>query len=301
MKKIFALAMALVLVVGLAACSPIDNVPTLEAVKEYSTDDFNEHFKGLNREGLIEVWGEPTGSLQEENADMWDIDDESLVVIYWKDNGVFKSAGVCIKDELTYGSDHDPNADNSKYVISGNINEFQNESESKIAEFSIFAHTDIVSAIKNDIPEVPDSWTDADNPVINYEHIVSIYTPENFSQNDSTFSDTLAFSNRYIVPAVSDGKCIGAFFISQYEGKWVIDTYIVGLDIESAIKQHKDSALCFVSIPQFGVEQGFLTKNDTGEVYTSISATFDKISSGEELLNRLLKKNSQNNGEMTEG
>ncbi len=176
-----------------------------------------------------------------------------------------------------------------------------NPDDNAKVEFSIFAHTDIVSAIKNDIPEVSDGWTDADNPVINYEHIVSIYTPENFSQNDSTFSDTLAFSNRYIAPAISDGKCIGAFFISQYEGKWVIDTYIAGLDIEAAIQQHKDTTLCFVSIPQFGVEEGFLTKTDTGEVYTSISATFDEISSGEELLNRLLEKNNQNNGEMTEG
>lgn len=97
MKKIIAAALALICIFGLVGCSPMDNVPSLEAVKEYSNDDFNEHFKGVNREGLIEVWGEPAGSLTEENADMWDIDDESMVVIYWKNNGKFKNAGINIK------------------------------------------------------------------------------------------------------------------------------------------------------------------------------------------------------------
>lgn len=97
MKKIIAAALTLICIFGLVGCSPMDNVPSLEAVKEYSNDDFNEHFKGVNREGLIEVWGEPAGSLTEENADMWDIDDESMVVIYWKNNGKFKNAGINIK------------------------------------------------------------------------------------------------------------------------------------------------------------------------------------------------------------
>ena len=98
MKKIIAAVLVLICIFGLVGCSPMDNVPTLEAVKEYSAEDFNEHFKGVNREGLIEVWGEPAGSLTEENADMWDIDDESMVVIYWKNNGKFKDAGISIKE-----------------------------------------------------------------------------------------------------------------------------------------------------------------------------------------------------------
>lgn len=97
MKKIIAAVLVSICIFGLVGCSPMDNVPTLEAVKEYSAEDFNEHFKGVNREGLIEVWGEPAGSLTEENADMWDIDDESMVVIYWKNNGKFKNAGINIK------------------------------------------------------------------------------------------------------------------------------------------------------------------------------------------------------------
>lgn len=97
MKKIIAAVLVLICILGLVGCSPMDNVPSLEAVKEYSNNDFNEHFKGVNREGLIEVWGEPAGSLTGENADMWDIDDESMVVIYWKNNGKFKNAGINIK------------------------------------------------------------------------------------------------------------------------------------------------------------------------------------------------------------
>ena len=94
MKKLIALLLALVCVLGLVGCSPMDNVPSLEAAKEYSNDDFNEHFKGVNREGLIEVWGEPTESLTVENADMWDVDDESAVLIYWKDNSKYRYATI---------------------------------------------------------------------------------------------------------------------------------------------------------------------------------------------------------------
>lgn len=94
MKKIIAAALTLIIVLGLVGCSPMDNVPTLEAVKEYSAEDFNEHFKGVNREGLIEVWGEPAESLNEENADMWDIDDISTVLIYWKDNSKYRYATI---------------------------------------------------------------------------------------------------------------------------------------------------------------------------------------------------------------
>ena len=94
MKKVFAAALALICILGLVGCSPMDNVPTLEAVKEYSAEDFNEHFKGVNREGLIEVWGEPTERLTEENADLWDIDGESAVLIYWKDNSKYRYATI---------------------------------------------------------------------------------------------------------------------------------------------------------------------------------------------------------------
>lgn len=94
MKKIFAAVLALICILGLVGCSPMDNVPSPEAAKEYSNDDFDEHFKGVNREGLIEVWGEPAGSLTEENADMWEIDEESAVVIYWKDNSKYRYATI---------------------------------------------------------------------------------------------------------------------------------------------------------------------------------------------------------------
>lgn len=43
MKKIFAAVLALLCVLGLVGCSPIDNVPSLEAVKGYSADDFNDN------------------------------------------------------------------------------------------------------------------------------------------------------------------------------------------------------------------------------------------------------------------
>lgn len=94
MKKLTTLVLTLICVLGLVACSPMDNVPSLKTAKEYSSNDFYEHFKGVNREGLIEVWGEPAESLTEKNADMWDIDGESTVIIYWNDNSKYRYATI---------------------------------------------------------------------------------------------------------------------------------------------------------------------------------------------------------------
>lgn len=94
MKKLIAFVLALICALGLVGCSPMNHVPALEAVKEYSAEEFDEQFNGVNREGLVEVWGDPAGNLSKYNADTWDIDDQSMVIIYWKENGKFKAASI---------------------------------------------------------------------------------------------------------------------------------------------------------------------------------------------------------------
>lgn len=207
--------------------------------------------------------------------------------------------GICI---LTIPNSFSPVQNNDDFGEGGGgtipTNPVEDDTE---VTFTIFAPEDIITEIRNDITDKDThSWTEAENTVMNYEHIVPVYMPQQLSKNDKTFSDTLAFSNQYIAPAISDGQCIGAFTIVKYNGEWVIDSYVAGLDIEAAIQQHKSTALCFVNIPQFGFEYGFLTVSDTGETYSSLTDTFDKISSGEELIERLREKVKQSNDE-TEG
>lgn len=119
MQKIITLILTIVCVLGTVGCSSLDNVPTIEFVKKYTSKDFNEHLKGVNREGLIKVWGEPTISLTEEKADMWDIDDERMVFIFWKDNSKFKYADI---RPIVY---HGEYIDDSKLLIIHNISEVE--------------------------------------------------------------------------------------------------------------------------------------------------------------------------------
>lgn len=79
MKKIFALLLALCCMVSLAACSQnTDNLPALSSITEMEEATVNELLKGYHRDQLIEVWGEPTNS--SDNEDIWIIDDITLTV-----------------------------------------------------------------------------------------------------------------------------------------------------------------------------------------------------------------------------
>lgn len=79
MKKILALLLALCCIVSLTACSKnTDNLPTLSSISEMEEAAVNELLKGYHRDQLIEVWGEPTNS--SENEDIWITDDITLTV-----------------------------------------------------------------------------------------------------------------------------------------------------------------------------------------------------------------------------
>ncbi len=243
-------------------------VKGLVLLKGYTQEEIEEKLKGECRDNLLVSWGEPDGMLSGMWGDIWFLDDAEgkKIIVYYDSDGYVENV-----------------------LIRGN------EEMEKIADATV------IEEIRNDITnEIAQSWAEIENAVMNYEHIVPIYFPYHLSDNVKIFSDTLAPSNQYIAPAVSDGKCIGAFIIVEHDGKWVVDSYIAGLDIETGIQQHEATALCFVGIPQFSLEYGFLTVSDTEEIYTSLTATFDKNSSGEELLERLLEK-TEISGVITEG
>lgn len=79
MKKIISLLLALCCIVSLAACSKnTDNLPTLSSISEMEEATVNELLKGYHRDQLIEVWGEPTNS--SDNEAIWITDDITLTV-----------------------------------------------------------------------------------------------------------------------------------------------------------------------------------------------------------------------------
>ena len=82
MRKWTVCVLAALCVFGLFGCGA-ESVPAPEKVKDYAPADYEERFKGVTREALTEVWGEPADGGALQSADMWAIDDVSSVIIYW--------------------------------------------------------------------------------------------------------------------------------------------------------------------------------------------------------------------------
>lgn len=161
---------------------------------------------------------------------------------------------------------------------------------------ALFAQQEIIEEMKNDL-EIQDiqSWMQMPNTTLNFAYVIPVYTTANMTESSSTILETLMFDNQYMIPALSNGECVGAFTVMQHEGKWVIGIYESGLNIEAEVKKNENSATCFISVSQLNSEYGFLTVTDTEEQYTPISGfgTLDTMS-GEQLL-RTLKEDAQTN------
>lgn len=115
MKKILALLLVLCCMVSLAACSKnTDNLPALSSISEMEEAAVNELLKGYHREQLIEVWGEPTNS--SDNEDIWIIDNITLTV---NTNNKDKVV-VCGLNKDTTNKEENSDATNVDYDLSSN-------------------------------------------------------------------------------------------------------------------------------------------------------------------------------------
>lgn len=154
---------------------------------------------------------------------------------------------------------------------------------------TLFAQQELIEEIRNDIADqdIPD-WTETPGAALNFAYVIPIYSTANMTENSSTILETLMFDNQYMIPAVSNGKCIGTFTIMQHEGKWTIGIYQINLDIEAELKRNEDRAACFIDVSQQSGECGFLNITDTGEEYVPISGfgTSDPMN-GEQLLEKI--------------
>lgn len=167
----------------------------------------------------------------------------------------------------------------------------------------LFAQQEVVEEMKTDLESQDiQSWTQMPNTTLNFAYVIPIYFTANMTQNSNTISETLMFDNQYMIPALSNGECVGAFTVMQYEGKWVIGIYESGLNIEAEVKKNENSATCFISVSQLNGEYGFLTVTDTKELYTPISGfgTLDTMS-GEQLLRKLKEYTQTNHNGETDG
>ena len=70
------------------------SVRSLDEVKDYAPADYEERFKGVTREALIEAWGELADGGALHSADPWAIDEVSSIIIYWDADGSVQGGSI---------------------------------------------------------------------------------------------------------------------------------------------------------------------------------------------------------------
>ena len=93
MRKWTACILAALCVFELFGCGA-KSVPSLDEVKDYAPADYEERFKGVTREALIEAWGELADGGALHSADTWAIDEVSSIIIYWDADGSVQGGSI---------------------------------------------------------------------------------------------------------------------------------------------------------------------------------------------------------------
>lgn len=96
MKKLIAIALLLILTLGIVSCGSNTEIPTLEDVKTnfYTDDELERTLHRVKRDELIEAWGEPTRHIDRENEDVWVLDEKKAIVISYTIGGRVDDAEI---------------------------------------------------------------------------------------------------------------------------------------------------------------------------------------------------------------
>ena len=96
MKKMIAIALALMLMMSIVGCGASATIPSLDEIKtQYYTDDELERaLNRVKRDALIDAWGEPTGTISHENEDVWVLDGTRALVISYHLNGTVDDVDI---------------------------------------------------------------------------------------------------------------------------------------------------------------------------------------------------------------
>lgn len=121
MRKIFVFILSTVLIIGLIGCGnqkpvestkPIDvpvEVPVLADIVDLADERLNEALVGLTDADLVAKWNQPVGSLGESKGDIWRINEDSVLAVYYNDEYVVESAEIL--------SGHDETATSVKTTV----------------------------------------------------------------------------------------------------------------------------------------------------------------------------------------
>lgn len=162
----------------------------------------------------------------------------------------------------------------------------------------LFAEQSVIDAIKQDMADqAVESWAETANAILDLEYVIPIYSTVNATKDSLTILETLAFDNQYMIPVMSNGKCIGTATVAQQENKWVVAIYEHGFDLKAEVDKNKGTTTCLVDVVQLN-ELGFLLSSDTEEFVAISGFGISDNISGQELLNKILDNaNTTNNTE----
>ena len=94
MKKLIVLALVLVCVLSLGACSLKNDVPTFEDIQDYTEEDFEIYLNRIKRDALIKEWGGPSETSSDNNSDTWVLNEQRTVTIIYDASNRVKDAEV---------------------------------------------------------------------------------------------------------------------------------------------------------------------------------------------------------------
>lgn len=83
MKKLIAIALLLILTLGIVGCGKRAEIPSLEDIKTkyYTDDELESTLHRVERDELIKAWGEPYRHIDRENEDIWVLDEKKTLVV----------------------------------------------------------------------------------------------------------------------------------------------------------------------------------------------------------------------------
>ena len=81
---------------------------------------------------------------------------------------------------------------------------------------TLFAKQSVIDAIEQDITgQEIEGWTETANAIFDLEYVIPIYSTANVTEDSLAILETLAFDNQYMIPVMSNGKCIGTATVAQ--------------------------------------------------------------------------------------
>lgn len=111
MKKKLLLVSAIILIIVLCVCGWFygyyhkksnDNIPSKELMVSYYQNQgegyATEKLKGYKNTQLVEVWGEPDGSLSGFWGDIWKTNNTYSIIVYYDRNGLVEHTNVTNED-----------------------------------------------------------------------------------------------------------------------------------------------------------------------------------------------------------